>query len=139
VNQTLSGYTAAQLFQVAGDIEAYPDFLPYCVATRILTQDGNLLTVDNVFRWGAVRVRFASKADFQPTHAIDIHSTDGPFKELQISWRFEEIAAETCQVSLTVIWQLRVAALNSLAELFDRSMTQRTIKAFIDEVQRRND
>jgi coenzyme Q-binding protein COQ10 len=138
VNLTLSGFTAAQLFRVAGDIEAYPNFLPYCVATRILTRDDDRMTVDNVFRWGAARVRFISQAEFQPTEAINIRSTDGPFKELKISWRFKEVAAETCQVSLALTWHLRVAALSSLAELFDRAMTQRTINAFIDEVKRRS-
>ena len=41
-------YTPEQLFDIVADIERYPEFLPWCVATRVSAREGNVITADVV-------------------------------------------------------------------------------------------
>jgi len=81
-----------ELFTVAADIEAYPEFIPNCVATRIVERKDNIWLVDNVFRWGPVPVRFRTRAVMDAPHAIDIKSIDSALIDLALNWRFKDSA-----------------------------------------------
>jgi len=88
-------FTPDELFAVAADIEAYPEFLPNCVATRIKQRDGNVWLVDNVFRWGPVPIRFRTRATLDAPHRIDIRSIDSLLIDLSLSWGFRAHGSET--------------------------------------------
>ncbi len=77
-----------QMFALAADIESYPRFVPWCIATRILSRHDDHWRCDNVFGAGPLRLRFHTRAAFDPPHAIDITSTDGPFRSFRLYWRF---------------------------------------------------
>lgn len=84
-----------ELFAVAADIEAYPEFIPGCVATRIRERKDNIWLVDNVFHWGPVPIRFRTRATLTAPHAIDIKSIDSVLIDLSLSWRFKKQATGT--------------------------------------------
>ena len=95
VLQRIVDLSPGELFAVAADIEAYPEFLPGCVATRIRQRDDNIWLVDNVFRWGPVPIRFRTRATLGAPHAIDIRSIDSALIDLSLSWRFRELKDAT--------------------------------------------
>ena len=76
-----------QLFALAADIESYPRFVPWCIATRILSRHDDHWRCDNVFGAGPVRLRFHTRAEFAPPDAIHITSSDGPFRAFRLYWR----------------------------------------------------
>lgn len=80
--------TAAELYAIASDVESYPQFVPWCVAARILARDGDSLSVDNVYGVGPLRIRFRSRAVLDPPHGLVIRSEDGPFRSFRLSWAF---------------------------------------------------
>jgi len=88
--QRIVNLSPGELFAVAADIEAYPEFLPGCVATRIRERKGNVWLVDNVFRWGPLPIRFRTRATLDAPHAIDIKSIDSALIDLSLSWRFHQ-------------------------------------------------
>ena len=77
-----------QMFALAADIESYPRFVPWCIATRILSRHDDHWRCDNVFGSGPVRLRFHTRAAFDPPHVSVITSTDGPFRSVHLYWRF---------------------------------------------------
>jgi coenzyme Q-binding protein COQ10 len=80
--------TPDQLFTLAADIESYPRFVPWCIATRILARADDHWRCDNLFGVGPIRLRFHTRAEFEPPHVIRITSSDGPFRSFQLYWRF---------------------------------------------------
>ena len=36
-------YTPEQLFDMVADVDKYPEFLPWCIASRIMQRDGTIL------------------------------------------------------------------------------------------------
>lgn len=100
-------YTQDQLFDLAADVESYPDFVPWLVAARIWKREGNVYYTDQVIRFALVRKRFGSKTILQRPERIDVTSTDGPVRNLHLTWLFDPRPGGGCQVSLSVELVLR--------------------------------
>jgi coenzyme Q-binding protein COQ10 len=93
-------YTPEQLFALVGDVEAYPQFVPWITAMRTWNgrQDGAVSTVDAEAQVGfsflrekfATRVRRDSEA-----LTVDVSLLYGPFKRLANQWRFIPQGDET--------------------------------------------
>lgn len=107
-------YTQDQLFDLAADVERYPDFVPWWVAARIRKHEGNIYYTDQVVRFAMVRKRFRSMTVLHRPERIDVTSTDGPVRDLHLTWFFEPRPGNGCQVSLAVDLELRSQLIQGL-------------------------
>ncbi len=131
VTRDLRGFTAEQLFAVAGDSPSYPKFLPFCLATRLTGRDGEHLLFDNLYGYGPVRVRFKSRALYQEPSAIEVVSTDDPFELLKIDWRFEPLAdGSGCRVSFAVEQRFRSGVVQRIVSMLGEAMEDKVLEAF---------
>ena len=87
-------HTPEQMFDLVTDIEKYPDFLPWCVATRIRETKGNTVTADMVIGFKVFRERFTTTVTGHRPGRIDVAYTKGPFKYLNNHWIFEPHGGE---------------------------------------------
>ena len=99
-------FTPEQLFDLAADVERYPEFLPWWVAVRVRRREGNVYYTDQVVGLAMVRQRFRSEAILLRPERIDVHSTDGPFRSLHLTWLFDPLPDNGCQASLAVDLEL---------------------------------
>lgn len=123
------GRTPEQLFALAADIESYPRFVPWCIATRILRRHPDHWWCDNVFGAGPVRLRFHTRAEFDAPHAIDITSHDGPFRSFRLSWRFGALDAGS-RVDVGFEMRFRSDIVGLLARVSLAEVERRIIAAF---------
>ena len=107
-------YTRDQLFDLAADVERYPDFVPWWVAARVRKREGNVYYTDQVIRFAIVRKRFESKTILQRPERIDVTSTDGSVRNLHLTWLFYPQPENGCQVSLSIELDLRSQLLQDL-------------------------
>ena len=95
VRRRLVPWDQETLFQVAADIESYPEFIPNCQATRIIDRSEETLLVQNHFRWGLLSKRFLSRAVIKKPQSIEVVSVDAfPLKFL-LRWSFEPAESGT--------------------------------------------
>jgi coenzyme Q-binding protein COQ10 len=87
-------YEPKQLFALVGDVERYPEFVPW--VTRLRTS-GRRETAPGVTELDAeaevgfaiVRERFTTRVRLdEPACAIDVDLISGPFRRLKNVWRF---------------------------------------------------
>mgnify|MGYP000152363354 CR=1 FL=1 len=88
-------YSAQQMYDLVADVEAYPQFLPWCAAARVqsVTPDGTaqVMAADLVISFKVFRERFGSKVVLHPDDFfIDTEYLDGPFKYMKSTWKFED-------------------------------------------------
>jgi coenzyme Q-binding protein COQ10 len=115
-------YSCEQLFDLAADVESYPDYLPGWVSARILEHTGNRLRVEQQLGLKLIPLPFVTTAVLDRPQKISIHSKDGPFRFLQIDWRFEPAGPGCCTVFLAFNFQMRVSFLEqAVTALFDHS------------------
>lgn len=112
-------YEPEQLFDLAADVERYPEFLPWWIAARVRRREGDVYFSDQVVGFGLFRERFASKTTLVRPGRIDVTSADRLFRRFVLSWRFERLPDNGCRVDLAVDLELR----SKLAhELFRRTI-----------------
>ena len=89
-------HTPQQLFDLVADMEHYSEFLPWCLAVRIKSREGNKLVAEVIIGFKMFRERFSScdvlfSPDQDPGGAgrIDVTYEEGPFRYLNNHWIFE--------------------------------------------------
>ena len=110
-------YTPEQLFDLAADVECYPEFLPWWIAARVRKREGNVYFSDQVVGFGVFRERFGSKTVLHRPGRIDVTSTDGMFQNFSLTWLFGPLPDNGCRVELQVDLELRS---NLVQNLFHR-------------------
>ena len=93
-------YSAAEMYALVNDIEAYPQFLPWCRSTHVLMCGEDELRATIEMAKGGVHKSFTTFNRMQKHKMIDIRLLEGPFKRLEGYWRFEPLRADACKVSL---------------------------------------
>jgi coenzyme Q-binding protein COQ10 len=124
-------YTPEQLWDLVAGVERYPEFLPWCSASRITRREGNVFFADLVISFKVFRERFESKVTLQPKTGIDVEYIDGPFKYLNNHWRFEPAPDGGCIVDFYVDFEFRSKMLQRLIGLLFDEAVRRMVSAFV--------
>lgn len=138
--QTIVPYTAAQMYALVADVEKYPEFLPWCVALRVIERSDAGLTADMVVAYKVFRERFRSKVVLDPkNNRIEAHYVDGPFRNLENRWRFTDRAEGGSVIDFEIAFEFKNFLLQATAQaVFDKAFS-RMSDAFVkraDEVYR---
>lgn len=116
-------YAPDQMFNLVADIEKYPEFLPWCVGTRIRSREGNVLVADMVIGYKMFRERFTSRVELTHPRRIDVSYHEGPFKYLNNHWIFMEQPDGTCIVDFYVDFEFRSRLLQKMiGAVFERAV-----------------
>jgi coenzyme Q-binding protein COQ10 len=99
-------YSAEQLFDLAADIERYPQFLPWWVSSKVHERRSGYCRVENKVAIGPIRLHFWSQAQLQRPQRIDVTSDHEPFRRFRLSWSFEP-GPRGCRVELCAELALR--------------------------------
>lgn len=126
-------YTPEQLFDLAADVERYPEFLPAWSAARVKKREGEVYYTDQVVRFGPLRERFASKTVLRRPLRIDVTSFDWTFRRFHLTWSFDPLTGGECRVSLAADLELRS---NLVQQLFGRAL-DRTFGAVMSAFEAR--
>lgn len=123
-------YTPEQLFALVEDVEAYPQFLPWCRGCRITQREGNVFHADLLIGYKMLRERFSSRVTaLKPDH-IHVEYLSGPMKHLSNHWRFLPQDDGTCVVDFYVEFEFQNPFLQRLIEMFFNEAVKRMVSAF---------
>lgn len=100
-------YTPEQLFDLVADIEKYPVFLPWCVATRILSKSETAVIADLSVGYKIFRETFRSKVHLTPKTRIDVEYINGPFHSLNNHWSFKHAPASGTHIDFFIDFEFR--------------------------------
>lgn len=93
-------YSAAEMYALVDDIEAYAEFLPWCDASRVLSRNDEEVRGVLELAHGGVHKSFTTRNRLQKNKMIEIRLVEGPFRHLEGFWRFEALAENACKVRL---------------------------------------
>ena len=81
-------YTPHEIYQVVTDVEAYPQFLPWCERVELLACDEQGPTARLHLAYSGIRHAFTTRNFQVPDESVHITLVDGPFSLLDGLWRF---------------------------------------------------
>ncbi len=120
----------AEMFDLVADIERYPEFLPWCVGTRIRSRDGDLIVADMVIGYKMFRERFTSRVELSRPDRIDVTYSDGPFKYLNNHWIFIPQDDGTCIVDFYVDFEFKSKLLQKMIGVVFNEAVRIMVNAF---------
>ena len=126
-------FSGAQMFALVEDVEAYPEFVPFCQATEVQKRQGDTLEASLKIGRGPAAMRFTTRNTSEPGRKMVIRLLDGPFRELRGMWRFDPVDEDGCRVTLEMEFEFASAA---LAALFG-AMFEQTVGSLVDAFTKR--
>ncbi|QYZ67483.1 MAG: cyclase [Gammaproteobacteria bacterium (ex Lamellibrachia satsuma)] len=95
-------HSAEEMYRLVCDFESYPEFLPWCSASRLISRTEDQICGElEVSRLG-IRQRFSTCNALVSNERMDIQLRDGPFRKLQGGWRFIPLKTDASKVELVL-------------------------------------
>jgi len=101
-NSIFLPHSNQQVFDLVANIESYPEFLPGWKYARVLDRQKNQIYAEQHLHTGPVEFRFHTTAVLEPCSEIQISSSSGPFRELNIDWRFTSVSDGECRATIDI-------------------------------------
>ncbi len=98
-------YTQEQMYALVDDVEGYSQFVPLCTRSEVLDRSEDELHGKLTFAKGGMEKSFSTINRLQPHKMIELRLLDGPFKQLEGFWRFEEMDDAGCRVMLDLEYE----------------------------------
>jgi len=93
-------YPAQQLYQMVNDVERYPEFLPWCSKTRLISADDTSMCAEVTASRAGLSHSFVTSNQLVPNERVEINLVKGPFKHLHGIWEFKQLSEAACKMSL---------------------------------------
>ena len=84
-------YSVEEMYTLVENIEAYPEFLPWCRSTEVISRDGDEVHASIEIARGALNKSFTTFNRLQRNKMIEMRLVKGTFKHLQGFWRFDAL------------------------------------------------
>jgi coenzyme Q-binding protein COQ10 len=127
--RTLS-YTPEQLFALVSEVDKYPQFLPWCLASRITRREEGAFYADLMIGYKMIREKFHSKVTVSAPDHIHVEYLDGPMKYLSNHWRFIREPDGSCTIDFFVDFEFKNVVLQNLMGLFFEKAVRKMVEAF---------
>ena len=130
-------YAPRQLFELVGDVERYPEFVPWVTSLRVWNRRAEgegvtLLDAAADVGFSVVRERFATRVRLdQPALAIDVDLLSGPFRRLTNHWRFKE-HPKGCELTFEIDFEFKSRLLQTLLAANFQFAVSRLVGCFED-------
>ena len=123
-------HSAAQMYALVEDIEAYPAFLPWCIAAEVHERVAGTTRATLTVGLRGLRQAFTTLNRNTPAEAIDMALVEGPFRSFAAAWRFRALSPQACRIEFTLEYEFAGRAASRVLEpLFER-MADTMVDAF---------
>lgn len=130
-------FSAPEMFNLVLDVAKYPEFLPWCVATRVKSKDtteSGQMVADMAVGFKMLQERYTSRITFEHPHHIHITDIGGPFKKLETDWRFIP-TADGCEVDFQIDFEFRSTLLEKVMGGVFTDAAHKMMQAFVSRAE----
>lgn len=126
--------TPARMFELINEVERYPEFVPGCVASEVLSRTPTEIHARLTVGSGLVRTAFTTRNCLTPDRQVRMELVEGPFKSLLGLWTLAPVTdpgsdqVVGCRVSLALDFEPK----SGLAGLALGPLIERTAGSLVD-------
>jgi ribosome-associated toxin RatA of RatAB toxin-antitoxin module len=121
------------MFVLVDDVEAYPEFLPWCNDAEVRNRTDNIVDATLELHKGSLSNHFTTRNTRREFETIELELIGGPFRHLQGGWRFTEIGQEGCKVALELEFEFE----NKLIDMMFGAFFEDTCNSLVDAFTKR--
>jgi ribosome-associated toxin RatA of RatAB toxin-antitoxin module len=127
-HSALVGKPPAVLFALINDIESYPQFLPWCTHSKVVSRSEREIVATVGVKQGPLHGEFTTRNELETDRRILMHLVSGPFKMLEGEWLLTPIGNDGCRAELT----MKFAFKSSLSALLFEQKFAETATSLVD-------
>lgn len=90
----------SEMYQLVNQVEDYEKFLPWCKESKVLSRTEDEVHATLVLAGGGLQKSFSTLNRLQADKMIEIRLLNGPFRQLEGFWRFDELEEQKSQITL---------------------------------------
>jgi len=128
-------FTAQEMFDLVVDVASYPQFLPWCDQTQILSIEDSGMTARIGMTFGGLHKSFTTRNAHVAGRQVKLSLIDGPFKQLEGVWNFIPLGEEqACRVELKLSYSFDSVFGALVGPVFDR-IAATLVDAFVKRAE----
>lgn len=131
-------HRAAEIRALVEDVESYPKFLPWCAEAKVLERQGGTVVAALTLDFHGIRQSFATSNAAEGGDGLRIRLVSGPFKSLDGIWRFQELSADACKVSLKIDYEFSNALLGRAVGPVFKKIASSLVDAFVQRAEQKS-
>lgn len=129
-------YSAEQMYNLVDDVHAYPDFLPWCGASKEISRNEEEVEASLDIAHSGIHKSFTTRNRLQPGQSIEMQLVEGPFKHLNGVWRFETLGDAGSKVGLDLEFEFSSKLLGMTFGPVFSKIASSLVDAFIKRAQK---
>jgi ribosome-associated toxin RatA of RatAB toxin-antitoxin module len=121
----------ARMFQLINDVEKYPQFVPGCVAARVISRKDNEMVASLTIRRGPLNTEFTTRNLLDPDKRVLMQFVSGPFRVLEGLWTLTPLGDLGCRVELEMRFEFANRVAGALFEPLFEGTAGSLVDAFV--------
>jgi len=116
-------YSPAEMYRLVIDVDAYPQFLPWCDKARVVAHEENGMLAEIGMAFSGLHQTFTTRNRHVVDRQVIIDLVNGPFSKLEGEWNFVPLgdaAQRACKVELTLTYGFDNTLGRLISPVFDK-------------------
>ena len=124
-------HSVEQMFDVVNNVHLYPEFLPWCASSEIITDTPEEMVATLLLAKAGLKYSFTTCNKLQKPALIEFELVEGPFEHLSGQWKFIALNDEACKVNLSMSFDFsgKIAAF-AMSKVFSQ-VANTMVEAFV--------
>src|SRR3954467_10533369 len=106
----------ARMYALINDIERYPEFVPWCVAARVVERKDHEVVAALSIKRGPLKTEFTTRNLLEPDRRVLMKLVNGPFRVLEGLWSLTPLGDMGCRVELEMRFEFANRVAGALFE-----------------------
>jgi ribosome-associated toxin RatA of RatAB toxin-antitoxin module len=123
-------HPASEMYQLVRDVAAYPEFLKWCVWSKIHEQSEDHQLASLGVAVAGVKQEFTTRNTLVPDKSLHLSLVDGPFRDLKGEWQFTQLGDRGSKISLTLNFDFKAGLLSSAFQQGFKRIADRLVQEF---------
>jgi len=125
-------YSAAQMYALVKDVEAYPSFLPWCNDAEVHVRQPDFIEASLELHRRGISKRFRTRNALQENVSLGIELLGGPFRHLSGLWQFQQLGDAGSKVSLDLEFEFENRTTDMIFGRFFEGTCNSLVNSFTD-------
>lgn len=123
-------YSAREMFVLVDDIQAYPEFLPWCNDAEVHSRSDGVVEATLELHKGSVSKHFTTRNRLAQFESISIELLGGPFRHLSGGWQFKSLNEQGCKVTLDLEFEFSSLIVDMMFGAYFEDTCSSLVEAF---------
>ncbi len=128
-------FSAQKMLKLVENIEAYPEFLPWCGGSTILKREGNIIEAELKIAKAGFNKSFATRNRKEGTGKIFMTLLNGPFTSLDGVWHFIPLREDASKICLDLEFEIQGKLANLAFGSFFNQICNTMVSSFTERAK----